>query len=251
MKRASIYIISAFLILLSCLAGGQNLKEKSEPHVKLGVSFMQEGNYTEALRELFEAEKIYPDNSTLQNVLGLTLWLKKDFERAKQHLEKAVALDPHNSEAYNNLGVVYLNLEKWDDAISCFEKTMSDILYLTPENSWFNIGVAYENKNDYTKAIESYKKAAELAPTNPRIYEVYKRLGRVYYHSGKYLDAVSTLEKARNLNKNDAETRLFLGQSYIKVRQNKNAIGEFKEVLRLDPNGRFAREAGGYLKLLQ
>jgi len=212
---------------------------------------MQEGNYTEALRELFEAEKIYSDNSTLQNVLGLALRFKGDLEGAKEHIEKAVALDPHNSEAYNNLGVVYLDLKKWDEAISCFEKAMSDILYSTPENSWYNIGYAYENKKDYTKAVEGYKKAAELASTNPRVYQVYKKLGRVYYLSGKYIDSVNTLEKTKNLNKNDAETRLFLGQSYIKVRQNKNAIGEFKEVLRLDPNGPLAREAGGYLKLLQ
>lgn len=219
--------------------------------MKLGISLMNEGNYTEALRELFEAEKLYPDNSILQNVMGLALRFKGDLEGARQHLEKAVALDPHNSEAYNNLGVVYLDLKKWDEAISCFEKAMSDILYSTPENSWYNLGVAYENKKDFSKAIECYKKASELASTNPRVYQVYKRLGRIYYYSGKYLDSVSTLEKARSLNKNDAETRLFLGQSYIRIGQKKSAIGEFKEVLRLDPNGPLAREAGGYLKLLQ
>lgn len=251
MARNILLLLLLSVVIASCTAGKKNIKTESESHLKLAVSLMSEGNYTEALRELLEAEKLSPDNPLLQDTLGLALRAKGDIEEARKHFLKAVDLDSHYSNAYNNLGVVYLDMKRWDDAIPCFEKALADILYATPENAWYNLGIAYENKRNYPKAVECYKKSIDLASANPRVCQVYKRLGRTYHSSGKYLDAMGSLEKGRSLCPKDPEIRLFLGDAYIRTGEKKRAVEEYREALRLDPSGPLGATARGYLRLLQ
>ena len=49
----------------------------------------------------------------------------KKYEDAINHLNKAIELNPNFSEAYNNLGNTKKLINKRDEAIICFKKSIS------------------------------------------------------------------------------------------------------------------------------
>ena len=63
-----------------------------------------QGNYTAALKELLEAEKINPKDAITHNYLGITYRNKNLPDKAIFHFEKALDLNPGYSIAKNNLG---------------------------------------------------------------------------------------------------------------------------------------------------
>jgi glycosyltransferase involved in cell wall biosynthesis len=54
--------------------------------------------------------------------LGMCHKQNGEYDLAREALEKAIAIDPRRAEAYNTLGMMDYNRERWDEAIQWFEK---------------------------------------------------------------------------------------------------------------------------------
>jgi type IV pilus assembly protein PilF len=169
-KRES--IISRGLVLLAavlfCYAcAGQNVREnqrQADSKRSIGEAYMRQGDYTSALRELTEAEKLDPDNAFTQHDLGLCFREKHRMGEALAHLNKAVSLKPSYTPARNSLGRVYLEMGQIDKAIAIFKEIAKDALYATPHFPLANLGLAYYKKGDYPTALEYYHKALKMEP---------------------------------------------------------------------------------------
>ena len=167
-------MISRGMILLATAAAifcyacaGQNPHENrrlADSKRSIGEAYMRQGDYTSALRELAEAEKLDPDNAFTQHDLGLCFREKNRMGEALAHLKKAVSLKPSYTPARNSLGRVYLEMGQTDKAIAIFKEITKDALYATPHFPLANLGLAYYKKGDYTKALEYYHRALKLEP---------------------------------------------------------------------------------------
>jgi len=115
-----------------CTANLENRKRQSEAKRNLGEALRKERKYTDALRELLNAEKLYAKDPFLQNELGIAYMAKKRPNLAVPHFKRALALKPDYAPAKNNLGTAYLELENWDAAISCFKEVAENLIYATP-----------------------------------------------------------------------------------------------------------------------
>ena len=62
----------------------------------------------------------------------------------------------------NNKGVVLINLEKYSEAIGCFDKAID----INPSAAavWYNKGVSLEKLRKHKEAIRYYDKALEFIP---------------------------------------------------------------------------------------
>jgi arylsulfatase A-like enzyme/Flp pilus assembly protein TadD len=83
---------------------------------------------------------------------------KKDIhERALAFFKEAIALDPLYEEAHRGLGVAYLGVQNFDDAIGCFFK----VLELKPDSAqaMFYLGYAYREKGDKDSACRFFYSA--------------------------------------------------------------------------------------------
>ena len=87
---------------------------------------------------------------------------------AIKYFQKAISLDPGKSEAYFGQGVSYGQLENFPKAIALIDKAIK----MKPLNGLYYYGRArvYLLADDREKALEDFKKAAELDDEDAQIY---------------------------------------------------------------------------------
>lgn len=236
------------LLLASGCALSQGEKNRSIYHFQMGQSFYAENNYTGALQELTEAEKLTPKDPELLNLLGLTFFRKGHFDLAEAKYLKALDRKENFSEARNNLGVNYLEMKRWDDAIAQFKRVQDDIFYQGQENAAINLGLAYLGKGDYPQALSVLRAQVAKNGNDPRTR---LNLGRVYFAMDKTELAVEEYEKALRLNRSYASAHYHMGLAQMKLKDAQAAKGAFQEVVRLAPDSEIGQLSREYLDLLK
>lgn len=120
---------------------------------------------------------------------------------------------------------------------------------------YINLGSLYSRMNRFSEAMQCYEKALTLGED----YIVYFNIGSMYYKKGEYKKAVLELEKSRRLNGDFILTLLVMGLSFSRLRNLKAAESCFAEVLRMWPDNRVALmamafiyyETGRYVRALE
>ena len=244
--------LAVFLLLLvsvfACVESPEVRKKKMEDTQRLGIEYLNRGKYTDALKTLLEAEKIYPEDAFLQNTLGYTYMAKEQYDLAIKHYKKALQIRPNYSEAKNNLGVAYIYKKEWDNAIPYFEEITKDLLYGTPHRPLVNLGSVYYNKKNYALSEQYYLKALKLRPNyDDALYG----LGRTYLAMGKIPEAVSRIEAAVRISSNRPRFYFDLASAYAKSGDFKKALKAYKEVIELVPGTPLAFEASKELEKIE
>lgn len=238
------FVLSLSLFLVFCLAScATNIevrKKQGEASRNLGEAYMQQGDFSSALREFLKAEKIYSKDPLLQNDLGLAYMAKDRLDLAIKHFKKAVKLKPDYVPARNNLGTAYLTKKEWDVAIACFKEIIDDVLYATPHYPLTNLGWAYYNKQEYEVAEKYYHDALKL---RPNFIIALLGLGRTYMAMERAADAVATLEEAVKKHPRSAESYFYLAKAYSLSQEYKKAISAYKKVIELAPESFLAGDA--------
>ncbi len=150
-------------------------------HYNLGVI-----NYQE--RKLDEAEKNYKDvlridsndHEARQNLAAIEI-LKHDYENAVTHLKQVIRSNPGSDitleNAYFNLGVAYLRMKKFKDALSAFEMALK--IEPWDMSAYVNAAIICEELGYKDKAIRYWKKYDRLLPINKRKKEIARRLKKM------------------------------------------------------------------------
>lgn len=187
-----------------------------------------------------------------------------NLEAAQENYERAIWLDPGDHAAYNNLALVCKRLWKYPCALANFNKALE----LKPnEVTLYNIGVIYDDAQDYEEARQYYEKSIEmgqgnfLAPINnlarldilkndnrkvaqdlskvlgqskdPQINAVmYKNVGWAQFNLEQYEKASINLQKSIKLQPNEASAHCLLAKT--KNKQNYTARSEWESCLFLN-----------------
>jgi transcriptional regulator with PAS, ATPase and Fis domain len=100
-------------------------------------------------------------------------------ERAIEHFQKSLELNPHQISAHHNLADLYLHMEQYAKAIEKYK----EVIYQTPLGEELleahsNLGIAYYETRDIDSAKEQFNWVLQREPGNPiavrylnRIYE--------------------------------------------------------------------------------
>lgn len=241
-------MLTLTLLLSSGCALSQGEKNRFTYHYQMGQSFYAENNFTGALVEFTEAEKLTPKNPELLNDLGLTYFRKGHFDVAEKKYLKALDLKPNYSEARNNLGVNYLEMKRWDDAIAQFQVVQDDIFYQGQENAAVNLGLAYLGKGEYDQALAVLRGAVAR---NGSDFRTRVHLGRVYFALERTDLAVEEYRKSLELNSSYANAHYHLGLAQVKLGDGQKARTAFNEVVRIAPDSEIGQLSREYLDLLK
>lgn len=223
-------------LLLTLLAAGcgtsAKVKKEASFHHQMGMSYLQEQNYTSALKELTETDRLTPDDPEVLFNLGLAYYHKSQYPAAEQRFLRALEIRKDYSPARNYLGDTYLRMGRWDDAIAQFRIVSEDLFATDQENAGINLGLAYLGKGDTATALSVLRPRVAAHPQNPTAHLF---LGRVYYAEGKVNLAISEYREALRLVPNYAEVQYHLGLACLKAGLPDEAGSAFREVLRLAP----------------
>ncbi|HEV2468675.1 MAG TPA: DUF3857 domain-containing protein [Candidatus Sulfotelmatobacter sp.] len=156
---------------------------------------------------------------------------------AEALLKRATELDPKNKYAWNNLGLIYLQVRRNDEAITCFQKQIEVNPY--DEYAYNNLGRAYWQERKYDDAVKAFNKQLE---NNPLDKYAHANLGQMYEEWHKYDLAVPELEKALSLTTGtDAASQaqasslqVSLGDSYLNLGQDDKALAAFDHAIELN-----------------
>jgi tetratricopeptide (TPR) repeat protein len=126
----------------------------------------------------------------------------KDEYRAEiPELEKAVAADPSDLTSLEKLAVAHYQLKEYDQAAEAYLKILAQV---DDAFTYNNLGNVYRDQKKLDQAIAQYLKAIELDPT---LKQPYINLARVYKENDQMDKAIAILEQAKKaLNPTDVES---------------------------------------------
>jgi type IV pilus assembly protein PilF len=242
MKRTRSWMmgIAVLVMIFTGCTTDAELKEKAGGHIRIGEANIQAGQYTQALKELLEAEKLTPDNPRIHYDLGIAYDRKGFSEDAVKEFQKAIALKPDYSEALNYLGTLYLTRGRYDEAIQSFNRALANPLYETPSVALYNMGRALRAKGDTRAAYATFSEAVRKEPNSYLVPILELNMGVIDYQEGSYREAerhlARTVERAPDL----AEGYYWLGMAQLQLRKRKEAAESFKKAIQLAPESEWA-----------
>jgi type IV pilus biogenesis/stability protein PilW len=236
------------MLVIGCSANREAVRREAQASHQLALAFLSENRPTLALRELAKAESLTPDDPVIQNTLGEAYWRKLEYGKAEAAFQKATTLKPDYSDAWNNLGALYIFLKKYQAAVEALEHAVRDVYYGTPERALTNLGWALFKIGRLEEAEKRLREAVELAPGFPLAR---KNLGILLQDRGEYESALVQLDEASRLYPDDAETQLMRGLSLLKLERRDPAREAFDRAWHLAPRSEAGKSAKTYMDLLE
>ncbi|MDQ3819595.1 MAG: tetratricopeptide repeat protein [Acidobacteriota bacterium] len=179
-----------------------------------------------------------PNNAVAEFQKGRDALLHNNNREGILHLENAVKIYPKYMEALLLLGTAYMDNRDWAKA----ESTLRQALVIEPKlaAAHFALGELHLRQKKYS---ESEKEALAGIKLDPKSVGGHFLLGRLYYELGDIIKAGPQIGTALQLNPKLAEGHLLAANILLRANQVENALVEFEEYLRLEPNGKYSEQA--------
>jgi type IV pilus assembly protein PilF len=243
MIRAALPVIMVVVVAAGTWSCSAKNTKLAGLHLDKGVSYIQQGQYTSALRELLEAKKLNPDDHVMRYYLGIAYHGKRLIPEAVAEFKEAIQIKPDYSDAHNYLGTVYSEMGRWDEAIEEFNLAVSNILYETPSGALNNMGYAYFRKGDYQTALSKFDEAVKREPTTLLGPLIEKNRGMTFFARGQFHQAVLHLKKSLADAPDFAESRYWLARCYLELKNTNAAKEEFLAIVKIAPDSEFGIRA--------
>jgi len=156
-------------------------------------------------------------------------------ERSLSELYEAEKLDPNNLEAHYLLGLGLVRLADYEGAIPHLERIMhSEYGYLHVQQVCMLLGVIAVRWEEYARAEEYFRRALRFNFNNAGAYSA---LGHVYFMQGAFEKAEEVLLQGLTLNPNNHNARNSLAWLYCESGGDlERALIEAKRVAEAEPN---------------
>lgn len=216
----------------------QAIEVKDGPvYVLIGQNHYMRGDYKKATESLEKAAAAEPDNSNYE------LWLGRAFGRraetsspftaapnankARQHFEKAVQLNPRNMEALSDLFEYYLEAPGFmggglDKATSVADRMSA----IDPAEGHWALARLAERRKEFDTAEHHLELAARMAPSEVgRLID----LARFLSKQGRYQESDQSFRKAEKIAPNSPQLLYARADTYIQQGRNLAAARKLLE----------------------
>lgn len=212
-----------------------------QPHAdtvrtNLGTIYWNRGDIVAAEREWLQALKADP------NSVGLLRLRQKRYQEATGLLERATRVRPGYTFAHLNLGDVYLELGRNDEAQAQFRAAVTLSPLSVPARN--RLGKFLFDTGRWPEAEEQFLRSVESAPSA----EACDYLGDIYSRWGSNDRAEQIFLRAVSLDPFDGHVHFRLGALYAARGHSSEARREYEAGLQTDPNNTEALAKLRYLK---
>ncbi len=161
----------------------------------LGIGAYRQAGYWKNSSALFtHAIEVTQNNYIAHEHLAQELYKQGNPALAIEHYKKALEINPYYAESYNNRGIVYSKLDRWQEAI----KDFSQAIRIKPDyvDAIYNRGIAFGNLGRWQEAIKDFSQAIRIKPD---LTDAYNNLGIIMNAQGNYKEAIEQLERVVRL----------------------------------------------------
>ena len=194
-----------------------------------GQSLANLGKYDLAVESYEKAMHIDPKNSNALTAKGLALVSQNKYAEALKTYEELIKIDETNSNAWNAKGLVLEKQGKKTEAQKCFDHSKE--ITQNKYTSFINEGKDYLTKSKYNEAIQSFDRAIKINPENSNAW-YYK--GQSLYNQRRYTEAMQCFDNVIKLNANDSRAWYHKGKSLYNQRRYTEALACFDNAIKLN-----------------
>jgi tetratricopeptide (TPR) repeat protein len=234
----------------------------TDSRLRLAKIYEMKSEYSSAISYYKEIYQLNNDSDVLFKLFKLSA-ANKEQAAAIAFLQNYIVVNPSSAEAHRELGDLYYNEKKYDEAlveyrtalklnpsIKGFHKRYAEIVIAKGQQdevvtaltnliksgdadvgTYTTLGLIYEKKKNLQKAIEMYQNALILEPSNT---DALNALANCQAVSGDIRNAIITYEQLVMMVKNPVVELKELGRLYLKDGKRGEGIKVFKQYLQKD-----------------
>jgi tetratricopeptide (TPR) repeat protein len=237
------------------------IPEKAMKEVEKARTAVDEKDTKKAIKHMLKALELEPEYAEGHYNLAVMYMSEKKRDEAIQHLEKAVQIQENYKPALKTLGELYLFKKDFARAADYFERYLAvrqkeGELTLEDAKIYFQTGNCFQAVQQRDKAVPYFRnylgikqKAAGLDQKDALLCS---DIGSYYYSKKDPKNAAIFYGTAVKVNPEiGAETYMYLGNSYVAMRDGAAAIKYYEKYLELDPKGKFSAQLKTMLDTLK
>jgi len=222
--------VTSLALVLSI--AGTAFAQTPADHLALAREHMTNLRLDRASREIQKALAADPENFDAWRLSGDVALRQADLDKALEAWTHAARIMPDNVELLGSIGDLLIRRnDRLDDALSVYKHVME----LDPGSArtLVSIGSIHERREQWPEAAAAYRGALAI---DPNLVRARSSLGAVLFKMGSYEDSSRELRKAIELSPRDLRSHVFLGLSQNHLGRYDNALEELKDALQIDPH---------------
>ena len=194
----------------------------------MGQNYFMQGEYKKATDSFEKALALQPSNSVYAHWLGRAFGRRAETSgpfmavshasKARQYFERAVALDPENEEAMNDLFDFYLQAPGFlGGGYEKAERVAERIAQQNEAEGYFARAQLADRRKQFDTAEEQLRRAMELAPRQVgRVLDLARYLAK----RGRIAESEAAFDKAEQLAPNAPNVDFARARTYIEQKRN-------------------------------
>jgi tetratricopeptide (TPR) repeat protein len=163
---------------------------------------------------------------------GMECWKTKDYTCVIREFQTEVEAHPEYDYGWSMIGNAYLQLKDYGKAVENLDKAIA--LDDAKLNNYTNKAKAYTEQKQYAKVVATLTGKESMQGAQGEVYSLNHQLGIAHYHEKSFGDAIGYLEKAAAV-KPDFTTLYMLGICYDGIGNTDKSISSLKEALKGRP----------------
>jgi tetratricopeptide (TPR) repeat protein len=169
----------------------QNVPREAEKFFENALKKLKDDKRDEALGELENALKIFPEYFLALEKIGYEYLAKAKFVEAAGAFARALEVNPKSFSAKSGRGIAEYKLGKMPEAAKTLEESIA--MNQSSANSFLFLGKIYRELKEFEKAEAALKKAKDLAKN--KLADVHWELALLYYYNlDRSAEAAAELE---------------------------------------------------------
>ncbi len=223
----------------------------------IGVDHLRNGRTAMAIRKLSESRGLNPKDPVTFLTLGEAYRRKGLLDKAEELIRRSLELEPdktdfNRQETVLNLSALYIQMQRWDEAMAHCQTLIDDPTFSTPWRALTNRGWAEYKRGDNARARASFEQALEF---HDRYSPAHLNLGIVAQSEKHWLDAIRSFERAldgqRLGSDAAAQANYHMAEIYVALGNRTKAIEHFEVASESSPHGQWGSQSKSYLSLLR
>ncbi|KAM4672190.1 protein O-mannosyl-transferase TMTC1 [Amazona ochrocephala] len=194
----------------------------------LGNLLKSQGKKEEAVILLRDSIKYGPEFADAYSSLASLLAEQERLKEAEEVYKAGIENCPESSDLHNNYGVFLVDTGAPERAVSHYKQA----IHLSPTHhvAMVNLGRLHRSLGQNKEAEVWYKRALKVS----RKAEILSPLGALYYNTGRYEEALQVYREAGSLQPSNKEIRLALAQVLAMMGRTKEAEKMTNHILNKD-----------------